>query len=367
MKFWFTLSAAVVFAIHLGSSASAGPAKTTKPAKVTKPAKAVAKDDQPITVRAVVLCFNPFCPRHGHKRVTDVFRWYRPRESIKTYCDDLHKASGGWVTYKVVSFYELNYFPDFDDGFRYTGDEYVEAWKNRPKTVMHKGMTDYHKLLTDKSYDYNNPKTIMERINSGDIDEVLLFSAPASMDGGGEAAMAGPNPWFINGGVFKYDDAKRNFAMMGFNYEREVGCMLEDFCHRTEATMSRVYKSKDMFYPTLPATDNWEKFRMIDKVDPGNAACGFCHYSPNSDHDYDWGNDKRVYSTCDDWLHNWPNLKGASTKRLVDKSEWGGGDTRLHHIWWLSHLPKAPGVNPDGKQNNWWKYVCNFSKYPESR
>jgi hypothetical protein len=243
----------------------------------------------------------------------------------------------------------------------------VEAWKNRPKTVMHKGATDVHKLVTDKSYAYNNPKTILERVNSGEIDEVLVFAAPASIDCGGEAATAGPSPWFINGATFQFPDAKRNFPIMGFNYEREVGCMLEDFCHRTEATMSRVYKSQDCFYPHLPAKDNWEKFRMIDKVDPGNAACGFTHYSPNSAGDYDWGNKTKVYSTCDDWLKNWPHLKGAATRRLVDSSEWGGGDMRLHHIWWLTHLPKAPGVNADGKQNNWWKYVCTFSKYPESR
>jgi hypothetical protein len=334
---------------------------------VAKSRKAEAKADRPITVRVAVLCFNPYCPGHGAKRVTDVFNWYKPHESIKTYCEDLTKASGGWAKYKVVSFYDLDYFPDFEDGFSYTGDEYVDAWKGRPKMAMHRGMTDYYKLVADKSYDYNNPRTILERINAGDIDEVLLFSAPASMDGGGEAAMAGPNPWFINGGVFKFPGAHRNFPMMGVNYEREVGCMLEDFFHLTEAPMSRVYKSKDDFYPTLPATDNWEKFRMIDKVDPGNAACGFCHYAANSTGDYDWGNTTKVYSTCDDWLYNWPNLKGAETKRLVDNSEWGGGDTRLRHIWWLTHIPKAPGVNADGKQNNWWKYMCNYSEYPESR
>jgi hypothetical protein len=327
----------------------------------------VAKGDRPITVRAVVLCLNPHCPSHGGGRVTDVFKWYKPRESIKTYCDDLTKASGGWAKYKVVSFYELDYFPEFKDGFAYTGDEYVEAWKNRPKTVMHNGKTDMHRLLTDKSYDFNNPRTILERINSKDIDEVFMFAAPASLDSGGEAAMAGPNPWFINGDTFKWADAKRNFPIMGFNYEREVGCMLEDFCHRTECTMTRVYKPADFWFPTWPITNNWDRFRMIDIKHPGDSAVGMCHYSSNSAGDYDWGNKTQVMSTCDDWLNNWPNLKGESTKRIVDASEWGGGDTRLHHIWWLTHIPKAPGVNPDGKQNNWWKYMCNFNSYPESR
>jgi hypothetical protein len=106
---------------------------------------------------------------------------------------------------------------------------------------------------------------------------------------------------------------------------------------------------------------------MFDQIQPGAAACGICHYAPNSTSDYDWGNSTYVWSTCDDWLYNWPNLKGDVTKRLVNKSEWGNGDMRLHHIWWLNHLPKTVGINPDGKQNNWWKYPCDFNNYPESR
>ena len=106
---------------------------------------------------------------------------------------------------------------------------------------------------------------------------------------------------------------------------------------------------------------------MIDSVRSGESGCGFCHYAPNSAGDYDWGNTTYVWSMCDDWLLNWPNLKGAITKRLVNCSEWGNGDMRLHHKWWLKHVPNATGVNPDGKQNSWWKYLCDYNGYPESR
>jgi hypothetical protein len=106
---------------------------------------------------------------------------------------------------------------------------------------------------------------------------------------------------------------------------------------------------------------------MIDKVQSGESACGFCHYAPNSQSDYDWGNTTYVWSMCDDWLYNWPNLQGAVTKRWVNCGEWGKGDMRLHHKWWLTHIPKRSGVNADGKQNNWWKYLCDYWSYPESR
>jgi len=136
--------------------------------------------------------------------------------------------------------------------------------------------------------------------------------------------------------------------------------MLEDYCHRTESIMAHVYGSWNGY----PPQHNWDKFSLYDKIAPGEAACGNCHYAPNSNSDYDWGNHKIVWGSCDDWLNNWPNLQG--TKKQVDCSEWGNGDMRLHHIWWFKHIPHADGINPDGKQNNWWKYIADFNSYAES-
>lgn len=117
--------------------------------------------------------------------------------------------------------------------------------------------------------------------------------------------------------------------------------------------MAKVYGRWDYTVP-LERMNTWERFTLYDKVAPGNAGCGNVHFAPNSERDYDWGNQRYVWSNCDDWL-NYPNLTGK--KRLVNCDEWGGGDIRAHHRWWLNHLPKAPGLAPDGKLANWWKYV----------
>jgi hypothetical protein len=60
-----------------------------------------------------------------------------------------------------------------------------------------------------------------------------------------------------------------------------------------------------------------------------------------------------VSSDCDDWLR-FPNLSGA--RRTVDCRDWGGGDMRLHHLWWFERLPHAPGET-DGVRHNWWTYI----------
>ena len=42
---------------------------------------------------------------------------------------------------------------------------------------------------------------------------------------------------------------------------------------------------------------------------------------------------------------------------MVECSEWGGGDMRLHHLWWLKHLPHVTGETY-GVGNNWWEYLA---------
>jgi hypothetical protein len=105
----------------------------------------------------------------------------------------------------------------------------------------------------------------------------------------------------------------------------------------------------------------WDQFTAAEISNPEQAGCGNVHFAPNSEADYDWGNTRLVYSTCDDWLNNFPDLTGE--KKLVDHTEWGGGDMRLHHIWWFQHIPHLNGVNPDGKLNNWWKYIIEYFNY----
>ena len=322
--------------------------------------------NEPRTFRVLVVNFDPYCPGYDNLRTHEVFGWNDPNDIASGYIDDLWNCSGGWANYEIVDWFDADYHPYFEDGFRYDPDEYVYAWSNRDEVTLHPGTADYVRLVTDKTYAHNQPLSIAERIAEDMIDEVYFFGAPVGF-AGWEAAMAGPSPFFVNGGTYVIPSTQRNFVMMGFNYERDVDCMLEDFLHRTECIMSRVYSPPDWWMPTWPATTNWDKFRMLDIVEPGKSACGNCHFAPNSDSDYDWGNTRYVWSTCDDWLYNWPDLAGDIMLRFVNCEEWGNGDMRAHHLWWLEHLPKAPGVNADGMLNNWWKYSCDFNNHPESR
>jgi hypothetical protein len=99
----------------------------------------------------------------------------------------------------------------------------------------------------------------------------------------------------------------------------------------------------------------WEKFIRYDQKYPGQAECGNVHFAPNSTRDYDWGNGRTVPSRCHTWL-NFPDLSGEP--QLVNCAEWGNGEIRHHHLWWLGHLPHVLG-STRGVANNWWQYIVN--------
>ncbi len=310
--------------------------------------------DVPVTIKALALCFDPPVASRGGKRVSEIYKWYNPRQLAREYTEALRQCSGGYVQVQIVEWVDCDYFPVMEDGYQYAPDRYLRDWDARATHRPEAG--SFRHLFSDKRvYHFNRQKTIPERVAAGEIDEVFTFAAPGTADYG-EANMAGPSPFFINGAVKECPEARRNFAIMSFNYERDVGCMLENFCHRVECVMTRAYERHSR--PKPVGKNNWERFSAYDKTSPGAAGCGNCHFAPSSETDYDWGNTRRVWSTCDDWLQNWPHLTGK--RRMVDCSEWGSGDMARHHIWWLERLPKRPGVNPDGVQNNWWRYAIDF-------
>jgi hypothetical protein len=165
-----------------------------------------------------------------------------------------------------------------------------------------------------------------------------------------ESTMGGPDAFWCNAPALgRTDQAGRRFVIMGFNYERGVGEMLEDLGHRAESIMKRVYNGRD------GEANLWERFIRHDRTHPGRSECGNVHFAPNSDRDYDWGNRRQVLSYCDTWL-KFPDLRGDPT--LVDCRNWGNGDIRAHHRWWMERFPYRQGTL-DEISMNWWDYIVD--------
>jgi hypothetical protein len=313
-------------------------------APVAAPAK-----DRPITKKVLLITYNPVIESEGGRRLNEVCGWNDPTELTRGYIADLSDCSGGFVRYQVVQSLVSDSYPLKKDGFRYTDESYLQCSRAR-KGWHQPDAVDYHALI--KEFD------LERRVNRGEVDEVWTFTMPYS--GYWESTMAGKRAYFCNSPPLLDVDTDRPFVIMGFNYERGVGEMLEDMGHRVESIMTHVYGSWD----AGKGTHAWNRFTLYEKVAKGKAACGNVHFAPNSTRDYEWGSPVPVMSSADDWL-TYPHLTGK--KRLMTAADWGGGEIRAHHRWWLAHLPKAPGRAKDGKLANWWKYAVDFYRYPESR
>lgn len=364
------LSMLAALLLVLPSARAADDIEKLDPARLprVKPPAKIAGDGRPLVVKVLVLDFNPLIPGKVHspdrpdapaKGLREVGGWNDPLPLAAGFVQDMCDASGGLLQYEIVEWQVVRRFQKKKDGFVYTPEQYVSALRQgtgKAEAWHQPDGLDYPAMIAE--FD------LVRRVDSGEIDEVWMMGLPYF--GYWEAAMAGPGAFNINGGVYDQIPCKRRFAIMGFNVERGVAEMIHDVCHRTESTMARVYGG----WKVEQLTTNWAKFAANEKQS-GTAAVGTCHYPANGEKDYDYANPRVVQSTADDWL-NFPKLTGE--KKPVSRDNWAGphkdakGNIDYHRnymIWFFTRLPKAPGVNADGKLNNWWEYVYNFNAYDD--
>mgnify|MGYP000709086860 CR=1 FL=1 len=296
-----------------------------------------AQKPTPVESKVLAIIHNPIVTRDGRK-IKDVYGWNDPDQLAADYARDIEVISHGYAHYRIVERIEVDAFPVKVDGFRYNAQSFAMAWRTRQ---FHKpDDVDYLALVREFK--------LIEKIDAGIIDEVWLLGFPAC--GYYESIMAGPEAFWCNAPPLKgTQHAARRFVIMGFNYERGVGEMLEDLGHRAESIMKQVFADQ------RGEANLWERFCRYDKTDRGRAEVGNVHFAPNSVKDYDWGNQSRVLSRCDTW-RRFPDLSGEP--RLVNCADWGNGDIRKHHHWWFSLFPHIIGES-NRLSWNWWEYVID--------
>jgi hypothetical protein len=302
-------------------------------------AEPVGQVPQPVTRKVLNVIYNPRIPSAQNRKLSEVMGWNDPDQLTAGHIADLKQVSHGYANFVVAERVEVDGFPVKADGFSYTADAFVNNL--RANSGFHSpDDVDYYSILAN--FD------VINKINSGAIDEVWLHAFPYA--GFFESRMAGPGAFFCNAPpLANTDQANRRFVIMGYNYQRGQGEMLEDMGHRSESVMRQVFRFKQ-------GDDNlFERFGRYDKIAPGQAEVGIVHFAPNSLRDYDWGNMTKVPNTWYTW-QNFPNLAGAPV--MVDATVWGGGEIRAHHIWWTSLLPHITG-GAGGVAYNWWKYIID--------
>ncbi len=303
------------------------------------PADSTIEPAQITRSKVFVIVYDPVMDPATGATLSQQLKWHNPSDLLTGFTGDLLEVSKGMARYEIVNRINVSEFPAKTDGFRYTPKTYLEVMQGLtpPHTPSE---VNYYAILTK----YN----ILQRVARNEIDEVWIFGFPHA--GFYESTMAGPGAFWCNSKPLTNTTAsKRRFVIMGFSYERFIGEMLESYGHRAESIMEKTFSK------TTGDANLWKRFIRYEKTSPGKAACGNIHYAPNSQIDYDWGNNTPVKSECRDWRLNFPNFKGDVL--TVDSSEWGKGDIRAHHKWWFNHFPSVAG-RKNGIHNNWWQYVA---------
>lgn len=309
---------------------------------VSPPITSPDSTDEPaqiVTLKILALIYDPILDPASGEKLSQRMRWNRPEDLETAFAAELLEVSGGMARVQIAQRIEINEFPDLADGFRYTPAAYLDVLRgvsqpHKPSDI------DYQKILAK----YN----ILQRVGRGEIDEVWIFGFPYA--GLYESTMGGKGAFWCNAPILKNTQTcPRRFVVMGFNYERGVGEMMESFGHRAESILAKTFE------PLSGEANLWLRFIRYDKVSPGKAEVGTIHFAPNSERDYDWNNPRLVNSFCDNW-YRFPDLSGPA--RMVNADEWGNGNIRLHHRWWFKHIPHAAG-RQNGIHNNWWQYIMD--------
>jgi len=314
-----------------------------KASRPSKPITASASSDdalEPIILRTLLIVYDPVVDKASGKKLSEYMQWNRVDDLTKGYISDILQVSGGLVQYQITERIDVDAFPAKVDRYVYDTQTFIDVLRGVSQPYMPQE-ADYYAII--KRFD------ILQRVANNEIDEVWVFNFPHA--GFYESIMGGPGAFWCNAPpLINTEASQRCFVIMGFSYERGVGEMLENMGHRAESIMEKTFEK-------LTSDDNlWNRFIRYEQTHPGRAALGNVHFAPNSDQDYDWGNPSTVMSECDDWLYNFPDFKGVTRK--VTAADWGNGDIREHHRWWLKHFPKTAGRR-NGIHNNWWQYIMN--------
>lgn len=331
------LTAIIEFLMSLfGKKKPQAPRPSPAPVPVNDPNEPV----QRVISRVLLIVYDP--GMEDGQKLSQALGWYRTDDLVAGFMDDILQNSHGMARYEIIQRYDVDEFPAKVDGFHYTPQSYMDVLRGAASPHMPQEV-DYQAILTR----FN----VLSRVANNEIDEVWVFAFPHA--GFYESTMGGLGAFWCNAPPLKDTAAcPRRFVLMGFSYERYIGEMLESFGHRAESILEKTFER-------LQGEANlWQRFIRYEQSVPGKAACGNIHFAPNSVRDYDWNNPTTVKSECYDWLLNFPNFKGDI--RDVTSAEWGRGDIRAHHQWWLKHLPHAAG-RQNGIHNNWWQYVMDVN------
>lgn len=233
--------------------------------------------------------------------------------------------------------------------------EFKEALPTLPKQGSEPPMTNYG--------------AIMKRIDIGKwvrekgAREVWIWGYHGGKVGLWESNMSSPTGDVSNSDRNEADLPKldRTYTVYHYNYQRGLGEMLENHMHQLEHLLNHV-DGRDRTPP-----EKWSELLFWGKFVGSDAShkligdikrCGWTHYAPNSEHDYDWQNPRYVETDIEDWR---PDRIGKTQRMNADR--WNR-DPIQWRIYWMQAIPGLDhNLTYKGRKlRNWWSFVSDWDR-----
>lgn len=220
---------------------------------------------------------------------------------------------------------------------------------------------DHRKILTELN--------ICDYVDNKGVKEVWIWMYHTKEVQPVESYLTGPFGSFGNG-FMDLPKCSKSYTVYDLNYGRSVSMALENHTHQMEQVFNYIEKRDDTPH------ENWGDLLFWGKFVGSNwshkiiiPSCGWTHYPPNGESDYDWNNQKEVLSDCEDWKPD-----GTGQKKIISCHTWGGENCNLDEgysfkIWWMQNIPgKTNGLFYNGKQLiNWWDFIGDFDKTMQTK
>lgn len=281
-------------------------------------------------------------------------------------------------------------------------------------------VADYTQIFDQVSTQFNTE--LCSLINQGQIQEIWIWADRTGQLR--ERIAVGPSggyttpPEDISGrnvkdctpadGIALKTMTEKQYAIMGFNTERDVAQAMESYAHHLEDAFHVLFPCEfdvpnDFEWPWQDPLGGFGQLRndcagtrgftARSHALPEPAQCGNAHWSPNVKLDDEikgatatpvisleyYGYDRAdlgFINGCADWAPQVITPTPAPTVTCLDGNAWNcmgnsgsyDDDKRKFHVWWMQNIPGANnGLKKcDGTTNmeNWWVYLRGDSPNP---
>ncbi len=226
--------------------------------------------------------------------------------------------------------------------------DFLEPLPTSKKIWQRTPFTDYYSIVERIDGRY--------WVDDEDVKEIWLWGYHGGKVHLWESNMAGPYGDVSNSNRDEKDLPVYNhtYTLYHYNYQRGLSEAVEDHMHQIEAVLNYIDGRDDTPEDQWSQLLFWGKFVGSDKshkiINPG---CGWAHYPPNAEKDYDRKNPRFVESDIEDWKPD-----GTGEKKSMNCERWNCNSLDWFKLWMQSLPGMDNGLVFQGQPlTNWWIFI----------